>query len=353
MNQLLIDGLFQHILSFNDYLDYSKLILVNKLFRKFINNGQEYPFFVKWMGKYRNTYDRNNLLLFACKEGYLPIVKWLYLVFDYNSIIEKQKEKNLSTVKKWLYSISEKQSTSYVKNINIRCSIHITNEYIRKPDKLFLEACNKGHLDVAMWLYLKHTEKININTKYDALDSCCRQRHFTVIEWLNTIIERENINPFRINRSFSICIRSNDIEIIKWFYSIYKDIIYLDKKNNYCSMTGSKDLNIIKWLYSTFKFDIHMEQEIFLRISCDQGNLDVVKWLYSIDGKKIDVDVLNHIFLKSYKSGHNNIVKFLYSTGKISINVVRQAVKFNDLDGWLFSLIIDNDRKMLNNNQKN
>lgn len=57
MNQLLIDGLIQHIVSFNDYIDYAKLIRVNRLFYQIINeytNYTEYVKFLKEFGIYFN-----------------------------------------------------------------------------------------------------------------------------------------------------------------------------------------------------------------------------------------------------------------------------------------------------------
>lgn len=53
MNDLLIDGLIQHILCFNNFIDYSQLILVSKLFNSIINEYTNYCSSINFMKEHR------------------------------------------------------------------------------------------------------------------------------------------------------------------------------------------------------------------------------------------------------------------------------------------------------------
>jgi len=122
--------------------------------------------------------------------------------------------------------------------------VNKTNEY------KFINACQKGHLEVAQWLYSLGGVNIHIDDEY-AFSWTCRMGHLEMAQWLYTLggvnIHIYNECPFR----------------------------WACEKGH---------LEVAQWLYSLGGLNIHIDNEYAFRWACGNGHLETAQWLWSLGG---------------------------------------------------------------------
>lgn len=104
------------------------------------------------------------------------------------------------------------------------------------------------------------------------------------------------------------------LNIIKWLYSEYKDVVIVNIKRMFKSAIHSGNMELIKWIYDIKKIKIKYGSEhdsnIFIQ-AINGGCLDAVKFLYDIKIPKSDV--LNISFVLACQKGYIDIAQYLYT----------------------------------------
>jgi hypothetical protein len=171
MNRIIIYGLIQYILEFNDYFDYCILSRVNSLFREIVIHGTDYNDFIE-IKKKSQSKNNSKEILFAkiCKKGKLRIAKWFY----------------------YYYSINKPSYINYA----------------------FVMACKNNHLELSKWLYSIGAYPICWNY-YPFYKSCVRG-HLEISKWLYSFgINEKEIREILIKNTIK-----GNLDIIKWFNSL-------------------------------------------------------------------------------------------------------------------------------------
>jgi hypothetical protein len=213
MDKIIIDGLFQYILEFNDYVDYSILIKVNSLFREFILYETDYNDFIEICKKSHNNDRKKMFFVEICKKGKLKIAKWFYYYYSIdnsnyiNYAFVMSCKNNHLELSKWLYSIG---------------AYPLCWNYYP-----FYKSCINGHLEISKWLYLFSTNETD--TKEIIIKIIIRD-HLNIIKWFD------------------------EIGKISDYYEIFLISLIYEKKN------------IIKWLISDVKIPICDMATIILTI---------------------------------------------------------------------------------------
>ena len=129
---------------------------------------------INYFKKYREK-DIENHFVYACKNGYLHVAKW---ILEYKPI---------------------------------------TYNYIHYTE-LFQDVCYNGHIEILQWLLL-----INPNIKIWENNECafyksCQKGHLHIVKWLLSI--RPSIDIYRENdRAFKITCYNGHVELALWFCS--------------------------------------------------------------------------------------------------------------------------------------
>lgn len=330
MNSLLIDGLIQHIFSFNNYIDYSRLASVSKIFNVIINDMSGYSTFSKKMIDMNIPFNKKQKLFdTSCRYGHLDIAKWLYSsnyekIKTYFNVCETFslccKHGNLD-VSKWLYSICKK----YISKKKMR-DIFMDNFYI-------------NDLDFSEWLYSIDTNIVDDHLIEELFHDTCRFYDDTAMNkvvWLYSLNNNINIHD-NDDRDFVESCSLGNTNIVEWLYSIGQDKINIHAHYNDAFIRSCQNghINIARWLYSIGQKDINRHDiNTAFSYSCFDGRLEVAQWLYSINA-----EIDDYIFKNTCQKGHFEIVKWLYSTGKVSKNSVLKTLGNIDIVYYLLSIV--------------
>jgi hypothetical protein len=149
----------------------------------------------------------------------------------------------------------------------------------------FRQAIKDGKLEEAKDLYPQLRKYINIHKNEIFLDACDRG-HLEVAKWLYSLDGKIDIHADNEIAFHQVC-RRGYLEVAKWLYS-------LDPENT----------------------NLHSNYDYVFRISCYSGNLELAKWVYSIDPQNTDIHALrDDAFWLACTYSHLEVAKWLIKIG--------------------------------------
>lgn len=238
---------------------------------------------------------RNKSFIYACLQGRLNIVQWLYRLQLYNiEYIE-----SLGSDKYQIYSWG--------------------------PNTIsFIEACGTGQLDIAKWMYNLDPDIVNAV----ALSYACKNGHLDVVEWICSL-EHDIVSSDSINEA---CMY-NHLDILKILY-MYNPSAF--NSWTYIIARYHKYLNIIEWLW---KLGIPDITHLVFTDACCTGNLDIAKSIYQLYSNFIDKN--NRGLIYACVNNRIDIVKWL-----IDVHLATGFIYFSWYDEYTLeikNLLIDNN----------
>lgn len=349
-------------------------------------------------GRNRDSIYYNSLFHDVCNNGHLDVAKWLYTLYKSDKInhhigfdkINKNLyntfksvcTRNKLEVAQWLYLIATTNEilcyiplyyTLMKKIILTKLDIHAENEVI------FRDACCKGYLELAKWLYSLGKVDINANDE-EAFRFACTNGHLETAKWLFSLdkvyIHMNDDEAFRMacsnghleiarwlfslwSQSFSAHIRVDCIkafetaclngyfEMAKWMHSIKSHIQIYKDGLLFPNLCGIGKLDIAQFIYSIIEYKDH-DIRLAFYYACKNGHLKVAKWLHSLE---TEVDI-NKSFYDACYNGYLELAKWLRSLGGVDdidrcfYNVCEKG--YLELAKWLYSTGVSNSK----NNKK-
>lgn len=267
MEELLIDGLFPYIISFNNYFDYAIMAKTSKLFNDYITEYTNLSEFSQLMVENKLSYgDKFSLFEISCKKGYLDIAQYLYRTEKLNIIFHDK--------------------------------------------STFITSCRNGHINVAKWMCSLHSELIE-SINLICFKAVYKDNHIDVVEW---IIELDCLNFTTRNMKEIIidCCNRGYIDLVQYLYSKWNMEFYLKRIFNQACATGK--LDIVQWI-CTMKSSIGLVNKSFVS-SCMNNHLHVAQWLYSLNLINISTiqDVktkIKAIISKKKSVGHQQVLEWI------------------------------------------
>lgn len=170
---------------------------------------------------------------------------------------------------------------------------------------------------------------------------CCNNNQLEILKWIYSL-NIINID-YLLKQIFEICCKKYYLEIIIWLHSI--------KKIKYCDSIfelacDNKSYKIIKWINDNFV--IRNYNSVFnYYCTC---NLEIAKFLYNLDETKCFIENIDKVFQDHLYDNNLEFVKWIYSFNKINIhdcdNICMKICCTNDdleICKWLYSIGKYND----------
>ena len=262
--------------------------------------------------------EEDYIFKYCCFNGHLDIAKWIYNLDNDIKIVDLRLNKFFTfeyviikgylEIYKWLIDISDKVDINDI-------------EYH------FRLCCEKGHIDIAKWIFANYTFDIH---NYDNDEFCfniaCEKGYVNMTKWLYEVndtypvdIHNENNYPFRIS-----C-ENGHLELVKWLYTLGN----VNVNGMYCFKYACRNghLDIVKWLYSlpNTNIPIPYENHYCFKYACVNGHYNVVLWLFDLyyareeNKSKINSIKINNIFNQTLENGNFLVVKWIHATYKIDV----------------------------------
>jgi hypothetical protein len=203
-----------------------------------------------------------------------------------------------------LFTKVNKKFNRYKSKQNAHYEIVINNKY--KTTQIFAIAAYEGYLDVCQ--YLKENIFIdNINSRntwswITCLAAACNN-HLDVLIWLCN-----NGCEIHAQTCFDCVVDKGHLEILKWLYSKYNNILTNDRVCECAAFNGY--LNVIKWAReNNFPWD---------ESTCDSavmgGHLDCFIWVVE-NGCLFDRSIMH----RAARNGHLNILEWMCDIGNFEL----------------------------------
>jgi ankyrin repeat protein len=334
-------------------------------FLKLIKENSEYSILPDEVNLSSNdniiNYLYNNInTLIPLNENRYSVI-YMIVKYAYNKEIienEEESEENKEFAKTWnktfedligkLYSIDETD--------RIFREIKRNNELVKENMNLFLEAIERGRMDILeiMRPYLQNDiEKRTINKAYE---EAARNGHLEVLKWLkeNLNITEEEFKSYN-NQAFTWAARYGYLEVLKWLkvnFNITEEEFKSYNNQAFIWAAGYGHLEVLKWLKATFnmtKEDLKSKidnSSAFIR-AAQTGHLEVLKWLkktFKITKEEAKLNN-NEAFIEAAGHGHLEVLKWLKEKFNITEKeakskrneAFRQAARYGYLDilKWL------------------
>lgn len=196
-----------------------------------------------------------------------------------------------------------------------------TNLYISNIS--FKEACNNGHLDIAIWLLeINSSNMFEINEH--TFKYACTEGHLNIAIWLLKI--NPNIDISIINNSnvgftntFDFICYNGHLDVIKWLIKLKPELISKINNNVFKLVCTNGHLDFAKWI-----FEINPNIDILTLLNsqmgfswtfdyiCSKEYTHIIKWLFEIKPDiiyKINNDIIYRIIMNSKQS---EIIEFIF-----------------------------------------
>lgn len=139
---------------------------------------------------------------------------------------------------------------------------------------------------------------------------------------LKNYFKNEKYNHFfgfriisKIDKMFIKACRYGSLNVVKYIYSKYKNIIDIHMDDEYAFQNGciNGNLEIVKYLLSLDdKIDIHANNDLAFKWSCLNGHLEISKFIFSLDNK-INHEVINNVLRSAVHRGDSHIIEWVRS----------------------------------------
>jgi ankyrin repeat protein len=251
----------------------------------------------------------------ACKTGNIDIIKCM---------LNKSKNKLVVHIDKYVILSCQYGYIEIVKYLTDFLSDEQQNVCYNKS---FQMACDKGNLDIVMFLVEMENNNININYDNDcSFCSACYKGHIEIVKYLLSIPNNNiNINCDDNGPFCSACYKGH-IEIVKYLLSIPNNNINIncDDDGPFCSACHEGHIEIVKYLLSipNNNININSNDDYPFYTSCEMGHIEIVKYLLNIPNNNININVNNdYPFYTSCEMGHVEIVEYLLNVQNNNINI--------------------------------
>lgn len=140
--------------------------------------------------------------------------------------------------------------------------------------------------------------------------------------------DRRSFGEMNVNYCIVKACKYDCLLVAKYFFEKFNDEYienrHLEKSFSHCCKNKNEDG--VKWIYKLNKdFGIDIDIEFALSRICEYGILSLVDWICKIilqTNNPVDIHIFKNSFWCACRTGHLQIVKYLYSfRDKISINV--------------------------------
>jgi len=173
----------------------------------------------------------------------------------------------------------------------------------------FRQACYKGDLKLAKWIYqLGVRSGIDIyNHQQLAFTRAVSNGHLETAKWLYSLggfdIRIDNDMPFR-----SAC-SGGYLDMAKWLYSLGSNV-HAKNEESIGSACYEGHIDTVKWLVS-IGADVHFHDEGPFREACAGGNLELAKWIYSLGITNEHISKGSWVYKVANSNGDSHVVDWL------------------------------------------
>lgn len=245
--------------------------------------------------KLNPSHSRNWARKVACKYGHFDTLKWLHATFPQIRTVNINSEGHFRhaclgghlEIVKWLYE-----------------------NYTVPLDMFpFICCCERGKMSVAMWMHKKMVEKGDINVDYAY--ACTRTSTSGQLEILQWLCQLYTLSDNQAEKCLKEALRSDHKEVAHWIYSEYpnitfegKDKLIKDRIEDKCSLemfqwlfpilqpkpstdyfklaiNNQLDIEVIKWFYSLWP-NLSYDLEKYWLEACRRRDFELVEWLSSL-----------------------------------------------------------------------
>jgi len=209
-----------------------------------------------------------------CGNGFLERAKILYNdsinIHAYDEIaFRKSCENGYENVAKWLYEISQTESS------NNLIDIHILNNYA------FRYSASNGHIELASWLITLGANPHDLND--NAFIMACGKKRLDVVKWLydtfHMDIHVNNNEPIR-----EAC-NNNNLDIAKYLYEKGANINVLNNYN-FKTCVNHNYLDLAIWLQKVGNIDVTLDNDYCFKTACRNNYIELARWLQSFDKER-------------------------------------------------------------------
>lgn len=164
---------------------------------------------------------------------------------------------------------------------------------------------------------------------------CCYNNNLIITKYLAEKYPQIDVK-FNNNVILKYSLKNNHIQILNWLTEKYYNDInsYLNEQYpniNFCNGFDAlfyfslNNFETIKWFYDKYHKGITTDGFIMaLYKSCGNGNLEIINWLVAtidiLNFKNLELDDINHCYLRACKHGHIDIVELLMNESHHAID---------------------------------
>jgi hypothetical protein len=265
---------------------------------------------------------------------------------DRGSIFAHLCENNYFEIARWYFSIHPDMSKRILNDMvmcvlcpdgNFEMTQWIFSIHTHMDDETkycgFQEACAKGHVRLAQWIYSNGFGEFITKSLRRMYFINCHRGHMEMAEWVFSLEPDMDLSPvdyYSLQEIAETFIKKNKLQEAEWFFARHPeafrfmydapDVDISDsssesehKLNLFESKCRNGELEMARWLYSTFSTSEHLcsDYAYIFRDACENGKLEVAQWLLSI---KPDIDICdcdNYAFSLACENGHLEIAQWI------------------------------------------
>jgi hypothetical protein len=311
-----------YLLQFLDRPSLRLLLQVNQEWYGVVKSSPYYPYL---------TYSFKHAMSRAGEKGSREIIAWLRAgegSAEDEECIESAYLYDHPDIARWVWYLGTPTLESKRKMFLFAClygDLQIVKELDGdlEYDRGFLRACQRGHLEIAQYLY----SLVSIDDLQIYFNLACEYSKLNVAKWLYSLA------PQRVDLPFTFACACGHVEVAEWLHGL-GGINHHDDEYQFLYACKNGHLEMAKWLASLQRssgslggIDHHVKNDYAFRHACANGHLEVAKWLASLSdfseeevGRSggIDHDSIGYAFRHACANGHLEVAKWLASLSDFS-----------------------------------
>jgi hypothetical protein len=215
-----------------------------------------------------------------------------FLLLEYNLLASKILNFGLSSSKDInsivQHNINRKEVAKYIRYYGnheelLKVCTNLDNYVVLNCHNTFAQTCKWNGLDVVKWM-------LGLERGFNFIEGfieACKSNHPDIaIEVYNHIANKENLSG-NLSGLFVYACCNNYMNIAKILFVVsYQcscyDSIYVHLNDMFLKACEYGYLEMVKWLYSLGRINIHIHDEYAFRTVCTNGYLELAKWLFDI-----------------------------------------------------------------------